>query len=80
MMKTDLSYKTAGDLRSAGDPSPAINDFINYVGDVWFRFRHNFFKNYPGGLKIVQKDAPRDSLQSPFLAEHSRTKFSTSIA
>jgi hypothetical protein len=22
MTKTDLSYKTAGDLRSAGDPSP----------------------------------------------------------
>ena len=47
MKKTDLSYKTAGDLRSAGDPSPAIDDLKNYTGDVWFCFRHNFLKNYP---------------------------------
>ena len=47
MTKTDLSYKTAGDLRSAGDPSPAIDDFKNYAGDAWFCFRHNYFKNYP---------------------------------
>ena len=40
MTKTDMSYKTAGDLRSAGDPSPAIDDFKNYMGDVWFCFRH----------------------------------------
>ena len=53
MTKTDLSYKTAGDLRSAGDPSPAIDDFKNYAGDVWFCFRHNFFKNYPQYLKMV---------------------------
>ena len=64
MTKTDLSYKTAGDLRSAGDPSPAIDDFKNYVGDVWFCFRHNYFKNYPQYLKMGQKDAPRVSLQS----------------
>ena len=53
MTKTDLSYKTAGDLRSAGDPSPAIDDFKNYMGDAWFCFRHNFFKNYPQYLKMV---------------------------
>ena len=47
MRKTDLSYKTAGDLRSAGDPSPAIDDLKNYAGDVCFCFRHNFLKNYP---------------------------------
>ena len=47
MTKTDLSYKRAGDLRSAGDPSPAIDDFKNYTGDPWFCFRHNYFKNYP---------------------------------
>jgi hypothetical protein len=64
MTKTDLSYKTAGDLRSAGDPSPTIDDFKIYAGDVWFCFRHNFFKNYLRGLKIVQNDAPHDSLQS----------------
>ena len=64
MTKTDLSYKTAGDLRSAGDPSPAVDDFKNYAGDVWFCFRHNFIKNYPQYLKMVQKDAPRDSPQS----------------
>ena len=46
MTKTDLPYKTAGDLRSAGDPSPAIDDFKNYMADVWVCFRHNFFKNY----------------------------------
>ena len=53
MTKTDLSYKPAGDLRSVGDPSPAIDDFKNYVGDVCFCFRHNFFKNYPQDLKLV---------------------------
>jgi hypothetical protein len=44
MAKIDLPYITAGGLRSAGDPSPAIDDFKNCVGDVWFCFRHNFFK------------------------------------
>jgi hypothetical protein len=53
MTKTDLPYKTAGDLRSAGDPSPTIDDFKNYAGDVWFYFRHNFSKNYPQYLKMV---------------------------
>ena len=51
MTKTDMSYKTGGDLRSAGDPSPAIDDFKNYVGDVWFCFRHNFFKKLSPVLK-----------------------------
>ena len=32
MTKTDLSYNTAGDLRSAGDPSPAIDDFKKLYG------------------------------------------------
>ena len=64
MTKTDLSYKTGGDLRSAGDPSPAIDDFKNYAGDVWFCFRHNFFKKYPQCLKMVQKGVPHDFLQS----------------
>ena len=64
MTETDLSCKTAGILRCAGDPSPAIDDFKNYAGDVWFCFRHNFFKNYPQYLKMVQNDAPHDSLQS----------------
>ena len=64
MTKTDLSYKTGGDLRSAGDPSPAIDDFKDYAGDVWFCFRHKFFKKNPQYLKMVQKDAPHDSLQS----------------
>ena len=54
MTKTDLSYKPGGDLRSAGDPSPGIDDFKNYMGDVWFCFRHNFFKFYLQDLKIVQ--------------------------
>ena len=49
--KTDLPYITAGDLRFAGDPSPAIDDFKNYVGDVWFCFRHNFFKKLSPGPK-----------------------------
>ena len=64
MTRTDMPYNTAGDLRSAGDPSPAIDDFKNYMGDVSFYFRHNFFKNYLQDLKIVQNDAPHDSLQS----------------
>ena len=53
MTKTDLPYKTAGDLRSAGDPSPAIDDFKNYADDVWFCFRYNVFMSYPHALKIV---------------------------
>jgi hypothetical protein len=44
MTKTDLPYSTAGDLRAAGEPSPAIDDFKNCGGDVWFCFRHKFFK------------------------------------
>jgi hypothetical protein len=44
MTKTELPYINAGDLRSAGDPSPAVDDFKNYVGDVWFGFRHSFSK------------------------------------
>ena len=51
MTKTDVSYLIANDLRLAGDPSPAIDDFKNYMGDVWVCFRHNFFKNYPKDLK-----------------------------
>jgi hypothetical protein len=48
MAKTVLSYKPAGGLRSAGDPSPAIDDLKNYVGVAWFCFLHNFLKkNYP---------------------------------
>ena len=55
MTKTDLPYKTAGDLRPAGDPSPAIGDSKNYAGDVWFFFRHNFFKKrvHPGSTDCV---------------------------
>jgi hypothetical protein len=34
MTKTDLPYNTAGDSRLAGDPSPAIDDFKAYMGDV----------------------------------------------
>jgi hypothetical protein len=44
---------TAGGLRPAGDPSPAIDDFKNCAGDVWFCFCHNFIKNYLQDLKIV---------------------------
>ena len=62
MTKTDLPYKTVGELGPAGDPSPAIDDFKNYMDDDWFRFRHNFFKNYFQNLKT--KDAQHDSSQS----------------
>ena len=34
-------------------PSPAIDDFKNYAGDIWFCFRHNVFKNYLQDLKLV---------------------------
>jgi hypothetical protein len=44
---TDLPYITAGDLRPAGDPSPAIDDFKNYAGDEWFGFCHTFSKSIP---------------------------------
>ena len=44
MTKTDLQYITAVDLRPAGDPSPAIDDFENYTGDVWFGFCDNLFE------------------------------------
>ena len=64
MTKTDLPYNTTSDMRSARVPLPAIDDFKNYAGDVWFWFRHNFFKNYPQYLKMVYKDASRDSVQS----------------
>jgi hypothetical protein len=40
-----------GDLRPAGDPAPAIDDSKNYMGDVWFCFRHNFFKKLSTWLK-----------------------------
>ena len=54
MTKTDLSYKTAGDLRSAGDPSPAIDDFKNNAGDAQgFVFVITFSKTYPEDLKLV---------------------------
>ena len=49
MTKTDLSYITAGHLRLAGDPSPSIDDFKNYAGDVSFCF--HVFKYYPQDLK-----------------------------
>jgi hypothetical protein len=45
-----------GPLRPTGDPSPTVDEFKNCVsmGDVWFCFRHNFFKNLsPGPKKIV---------------------------
>ena len=58
-METDLPYKTVGNLRPAGDPSPAIDDFKNYVGDIWFCFRHNFFKNYLQDQKIVLKSGSK---------------------
>jgi hypothetical protein len=51
MTKKDLPYSTAGDLHPAGDPPPAIDDLENYMGDVWFCFRHNLSKNYPHDLK-----------------------------
>ena len=44
MTKTDLSYKSAGDLRSAGDPSPAIDDFKNYMADAWFDICYDNFR------------------------------------
>ena len=53
MTKTGLLYITAGHLRPAGDPSPAIDDFKNYADDVWFCFRYNVFMSYPHALKIV---------------------------
>ena len=46
------AYNIAGDLRHAGDPSHAIDDFKNYAGDV-----HNFLKKYPQDLTLVYKDA-----------------------
>ena len=64
MTKTDLSYayKPAGDLRSAGDPSPAIDDFKNYAVDVCFRFRHNFSKKISPALKNgLERCATRSS-------------------
>ena len=53
MTKTDLSHKSAGNLRSAGDPSLATDDLKNYAADVWFCSRRNFFKNYPHDLNLV---------------------------
>jgi hypothetical protein len=58
MTKTDLPYSTAmstaGDLRPAGDPSPAIDDSKTYAVDVWFCFRQDVFsKRYHQDLKIV---------------------------
>jgi hypothetical protein len=53
MTKTDLPYQTAGGLRPAGNPSPAIDDFKNCGGDVWFCFRRNFFKKLSSGPKTT---------------------------
>ena len=58
MTKTDLSYKTAVHLRSAGDPSPAIDDLKNYVGDVWLCFRLNFFQKKK--LSMAGDGSPAD--------------------
>ena len=60
MTKPDLSYIIDNDLRHAGDPSPTIDDFKNYMGDVCVCFRDKFFYTYPQDLKKVQKDAPHD--------------------
>ena len=58
MTKTDLQlYHTLllviCDLLVTHHISPAIDDFKNYMGNIWFYFCHNFFKNYPQDLKIV---------------------------
>jgi hypothetical protein len=52
MTKTDLPFITGGDLRPASDPS-TIDDFKNYVADVWFDFCNNVFKKYLQDLHIV---------------------------
>ena len=54
MMKTDLPCIPAGDLRSAADPSSAIDDSMNCGRDVRFCFRHNLFKIYFQDLQIVR--------------------------
>jgi hypothetical protein len=65
MPKTDLPYKTAGDLRPAGDQSPAIGDFKIMRAMSSFVFVIIFFKKDPHeDLKQVQKDTPHDPLQS----------------
>ena len=71
MTKTDLSYKTASDLRTkscaaaraAAHADPAV--YTRTLAPTRFGFRHIFSKNYPQDLKMVQKVAPCDSLQSP---------------
>ena len=56
MTKTDLPYNirillVISDLLVTHHPPSTISK--NYMGDVWFCFRHNFFKNYPQDLKVV---------------------------
>ena len=60
MTKTYLSYINAGDLRPAGDPSRAIDDSKNYMGDVYVCFSsYNFFK------KLDPSPGPKNSLERP---------------
>ena len=71
MTKTDLPYITAGDLRTkscaaaraAAHADPAV--YTRTLAPTRSGFRHNVSKNYPHDLKMVQKVAPCDSLQSP---------------
>ena len=50
MTKTDMPHKIAGNLRPAGDPSPAIDDFKIMQATSGFVFV--FFENYLQDLKI----------------------------
>ena len=71
MKKTNLPYITAGDLRTkscaaaraAAHANPAV--YTRTLAPTEYGFRHIFSKNYPQDLKMVQKGAPCDSLQSP---------------
>ena len=62
MTKPDLSYIIDNDLRHAGDPSPTIDDFKNYAGDVWFCSHYNVFKTVsPRPKNSLERRAARFS-------------------
>ena len=58
-----MAPATCAAARAAAHADPAV--YTRTLAPTRSGFRHNVSKNYPQDLKMVQKVAPCDSLQSP---------------